>query len=525
MNERSDSADPPSVSLEVARQAARTLRTALARKDGKAIARFREIYGGEKDVEAATLGDCLNVVAREAGAESWSSLRTAVDIAGLDGTQRAAMLARAVANGNFGLVDRLLSLDPSLADAHLGIQLALVRTDAALHAISADPTRAATPIGGRWPIHYLCFSKLHQRAPETRESMIVLLDALLAAGADVNQRCPVAPGADHELSALYGAIGHAENLPLAEALLQRGADPNDNESLYHATELPNLDGVRLLFAHGAKIAFTNAFYRMLDRESLDGVRLFLENGANPNDALYAHPSETPADPRNALHHAIIRGRSGDVGALLIDHGVDTTARYDGRAPYALAVACGNASMARMLENRNLATPLSDAERFLACIANLDAEGARALLAARPGLWQDLTDSDLERPATLAMTAEALPMLRLMAELGFDPNRRGESDSPPIHSAAWWGHADIVAMYVGLGVDLEIRNMFGGTALGTAIHGSMNCPGRDDGDYPRCVGLLLEAGAQILPEQGHLEMGSEVVTALLDDRMEAARRQD
>ncbi len=115
--------------------------------------------------------------------------------------------------------------------------------------------------------------------------MIALLDALLEAGADVDQGFPAEPASDHRLTALYGAIGHAGNIRLAEALLDRGADPNDNESLYHATELPDLDGVRLLLAHGAEIGTTNAFYRMLDRESTEGVRLFLANGADPNSPL------------------------------------------------------------------------------------------------------------------------------------------------------------------------------------------------------------------------------------------------
>ncbi|WP_299619030.1 ankyrin repeat domain-containing protein [Pelagibius sp.] len=510
-------ADPRS--LDDAKRAAKRLRKQLHDGDADALARFRSVFADRRDPAAATHADCLHVIAREAGAESWPRLKLAVETAALTQEQRIRQLGRAVTNGNFHLVDRLLSLDPGLPDAQFGLQLAFARKDAALAALARDPALATTPIGERLPIHVLCASKIHHRSPEAVDAMIDLLEALLAAGAEVNQGFPAEPGEEHELSPLYCALGHAGNLRLAEALLRHGADPNDNESLYHATELPTLEGVELLFRHGAEVGTTNAFLRMLDRESPEGVRLFLANGADPNAPPYRHPSPTPADDRNALHHAILRGRSGEIGALLLDHGVDPAARHDGRTAYALAVISGNRAMAEMLAARGLDTELTPAERFLAAIADGDGAEAKRLLSDTPSLWNDLTDKDLQRPTELAMNRDSLPVLRLLAELGFDPDRKGESDMPPIHAAAWWGHAEIVEMYIGLGVDLESRNMFGGTALGTAIHGSMNCPGAEEGDYLRCLRALVAAGAKILPEHGHLEMGSEEVTLFLEEHLE------
>ena len=69
----------------------------------------------------------------------------------------------------------------------------------------------------------------------------------------------------------------------------------------------------------------------------------------------SHPTGTPADARNALHHAVMRGRSGTIGALLIDHGADVGARFDGRTPYALAALWGNQSMMEMLQARGAET--------------------------------------------------------------------------------------------------------------------------------------------------------------------------
>lgn len=506
-------------SLEQARKEAKRLKKALSRAETEAIRRFRAIFPDRKDPANATHSDCLHVIAREVGAESWPRLKIAAETAKLDRTARVATLERAILNGNFLMVDRLTTLDASLVDAHLGLQLAFVREAQVDAALDRDPGLAVRPIGRRWPLHFLCFSTIHQRHPDLVAGMTRLLDRLLGAGADINQGLPGVPGTEHELSPLYGALGHARNLALAEALLERGADPNDNESLYHATELDDLGGVRMLFAHGAGIGTTNAFFRMLDNEDAEGVRLFLANGADPNDPIYRHPTSEPAETRNALHHAIFRGRSGEIGAILLDHGVDPRQPYDGRTPYALAVACGNHSMAAMLKERGLATSLSDAERFLEAIGHADGKTARAILKGNPDLLNDLSPRDLARPTELATSAAHLPVLKLMAELGFDPNRKGESNAPPIHAAAWWGQAEIVAMYLALDVELETLNMYGGTALGTAIHGSANCPGREQGNYVRCVQLLLDAGSKIRPEDGDLEMGSEEVTLLLEAWLE------
>lgn len=500
---------------QAAKQAAKHLRRALLTADRAAVERFAAVFTS-RDPAGATHADCLHVVAREAGAESWPRLKLAVETAAMTRDQRIDRLRRAVANGAFYIVDRLLSLDPTLTDADIGLQLAFARQPA-IDRLAQDPALATTPRDDRWPIHDLCFSKIQQRDPTCRDTQIALLDALIAAGADVNQGTPAEPGSEHTLSPLYGALGHAANMPLAEALLRHGADPNDNESLYHATELPTLDGVRLLFAHGAAIGETNAFYRMLDHENVEGAQLFLDHGADPNDPVYRHPAPLPADDRNALHHAIFRGRTAAIGELLIAHGVDTTATYDGHTPYALALACGNQSMAEMLAARGVDTTLSPSEQFLAAVARADTAQARSVIAANPDIWNDLSDKDRRRQTDLAMDRNSLPVLRAMAEVGFDPNLPGESDTPPIHAAAWWGHADIVDLYIGLGADLESVNMFGGTALGTAIHGSANCPGRADGDYIRVVGALLDAGAKIKP--GDLEMGSEDVTALVEGRLD------
>jgi ankyrin repeat protein len=508
-------AHPSLPDLDRLRRDAKRLRRALIAGDAEAQDRFAAAFEGRRAPGRATHADCLHMLAREAGAESWPRLKLAAETAAMTLAERRSALGAALFHGAFHRVDRLLALDPTLPEDSLPLLLALAREEDAMAALTADPEATRRTVADRRPIHHLCFSQIARREPAAPARQIRLLDALIAAGADVNDGMPAEPGSEHTLSPLYGALGHAANLPLAEALLARGADPDDNESLYHATELEDLAAVRLLFAHGATVGTTNAFLRMLDRESPEGVRLFLDNGADPNAPPYRHPDDEPAEARNALHHAILRGRSGEIGAMLIEAGADAGAPHDGKSAYALARVSGNASMAAMLEARGLATALSPPERFLACLAEADEAGARAALAAAPDLRAALTERDLTRQTELAMRAEALPVLKAMAALGFDPDRCGEAGMPPIHAAAWWGHAETVDLYLTLGADLDIENDFGGDALGAAIHGSANCPGRAEGDYERVVGALVGAGARIRPEKGHLAMGSEAVSLLVE----------
>lgn len=504
--------------LARARRDAKRLKRALAAGDAAATARFAAVFGTRRAPRAASHADCLHVLAREHGAESWPRLKLAAETAAMSRAERRSALARALLFGAFHRVERLLALDPGLPEGSLPLLLALAREEEAQDLMARDPEAALRPVAGRKPLHHLCFSRVAQRDPAAPARQVRLLDALLARGADVSEPAPLEPTAERAVSPLYGALGHARNLPLAAALLARGADPNDGESLYHATELESLDGLRLLFAHGATVGTTNAFLHMLDIENEEGVRLFLENGADPNAPLYAHPSGAPAEARNALHHAILRGRSGAIGARLLDAGADASAPYDGKSPYALARICGAASMAAMLEARGLATPLSPTERFLAQVAQADEPAARATLAAHPDLWSGLTPRDRARQMELAARREALPVLRLMLALGFDPDLPGESGMPPLHAAAWWGHAEIVEAYLGHGARHDTLNHFGADALATAAHGSANCPGREAGDYERVVSLLVAAGAR--PEAAVLDLACEAVALQLEGLLDA-----
>jgi ankyrin repeat protein len=111
------------------------------------------------------------------------------------------------------------------------------------------------------------------------------------------------------MSALYGAAGRVHDPELTRLLLERGANPDDGESLYHATEAARPDCVRVLLEHGASIEGTNALAHALDEDRFEHVRLLLEAGADPAAEAY-------------VAHAVRRGRGPDVLRLLVEHGAD-----------------------------------------------------------------------------------------------------------------------------------------------------------------------------------------------------------
>jgi hypothetical protein len=110
--------------------------------------------------------------------------------------------------------------------------------------------------------------------PEFQARLHRCAQTLLDAGADPNSRFgsrwPPAslekPSTETQLSALYGAAGVYLDVELTKILLNAGATPDDNESLYHS--LNNPDVTRALLEAGATIEGTNALARSLDLEDI-----------------------------------------------------------------------------------------------------------------------------------------------------------------------------------------------------------------------------------------------------------------
>lgn len=465
--------------------------------------------------------DCLHVVAVEHGFRSWPRLKLYLQSLGMTRDQRLRELEACLFEGRPHVMDKLLEIDPGLAHAHLGIELAMLDAAAAVARLDTESFAATRAIGSRTPLLHLAFSRYAAATDEGRATSVELAKLLLDRGADPNEWFAPADSPESRLSALYGALCHAGNLPLAELLLTRGAEPNDNESLYHATELPHARGIELLYRYKARTAGTNALYRVLDRENIEGLSVMLANGADPNEPLGGGGPCGEGKSGNTLHHAVRRMRSAEVLLMLLDAGANPAGTFCGHGLYALSRIYGNLEAAGVLNARGLAAELGPTEAYVTAVVDGDESAALSLIRRHRGLKRRLDRLERTIHTELAGMSGQGSKLRRLHSAGFDPNLVGDSGMSAPHFCAWRGDAETLSFYLEQGVvDLEAKNRYGGTLLGTAVHGSANCPADIAVDYPATVRLILEAGARILPDAEHLTMGSQEVMEILEANLGA-----
>lgn len=498
------------VSLETLRRRAKALKSGFSGGMPDAVARVRAVLDVGSVLSHA---NALHVIAREEGYESWPKLKFALGKPDMDRDDKAERLKMALFHGQHWVSEALLREDPTLGAANFGLSCALYDVDRVRAVLARDTGVAGRIVGGRVPILHLTFSR-HFQGGGSEADMLSVAEMLVAHGADVNASYPFEDGAEHRLSALYGAVGHSRNMTMARWLLEKGADPNDNESLYHSTELGHLEGLRMLLAHGARPEGTNALPRALDFDDYDAAKLLLEAGADPNDGVARHPSGEPQGLIPALHQSARRACSGQIADLLLDHGADPVALFDGHSAFALARVFGNQAVAEVLAARGGVTDLSPVEAQLARAAD-GTNGAQDWIDMHwvSGEFRRLLTRLVCRPGTLAH------MQRLVA-MGFDANLGDEMDMPPLHLAGWEGMPEEMGYFLSLKPDMAHLNAYGGTLFSTILHGSENCPHRVGRDHIGCMRMALEHGVA-LPRRA-LEVAAVPEMAALLDRWAAAR---
>ncbi|MCL6282319.1 ankyrin repeat domain-containing protein [Ruegeria sp. 2012CJ41-6] len=474
--------------LDHHRRQAKRLKKACKAGDAHAIARVQTVLG---EAPAVTHSAALHVIAREAGHDSWPKMKFSLETATMQRGARAEQLKLALFQGADWRVAQLLTDTPDLADDRFGLLCALYRVDAVRAWLDRDPGVVHQALQGpRRPILHLAFSRHIHAHPELERDMIAVAEALLAAGADVNDGYPLEPGSPHQLSALYGATGHADNMILAQWLLDHGADPNDGESLYHATELGHHKGLQMLLAAGADPRGTNALLRALDFNDHEAVRMLLDHGAqveefNDDPVGGEEPWVMPA-----LHQAARRMCDGPVVDLLLDHGADRDRLYKGYSAYGFARVFGNTTLARAIEATGSAPHLTQAEQLLAQAADgVLPPGASLDAASLPDEYRILIRSILHLPGKL-------DHVKRLVALGLNPDTPDREGLTALQVAGWEGLRDMMRYLLTLSPDLGHLNGYGGGLVSTILHGADNHPHRGNRDHATCLTYALGAGAPL-----------------------------
>ncbi len=308
---------------------------------------------------------------------------------------------------------------------------------------------------------------------------------------------------------LWGASRIAQSLPLVQALLDAGADPNDGVTLplaASAGDIPVLDALR---AHGVNVDQrwatdgSTALYAILNwSRTPDGVVWLLAHGADPN-AVFSENGETPL-------HVVARAWDAPMAEAMVAHGADIGhRRADGRTPYAVAELNGNRAVAEWLVARGASPELSAVDRLVAACSGGDRAAVEALLAANPGLRTEITEDHYIAFHQAAERGD-VRALEAMLAAGFDPNRPDTGiGKTALHTAAMEGWPDAVRVLLAHGASVHVRDReFNGQPLIWAAEGSRQ--GREGRDFAAVGKLLLDAGSSV-----EWESGAEPAEGLLE----------
>ena len=463
-----------------------------------------------------TLTDAQLMLAREHGFPSWPKFAARIEairrehIALLRVDPAAAFIEAACvpldASYNTGTLEAaqaILAKHPEVASS--SIYAAAILGDAAtVRRYLANDPAAATAKGGlhNWDaLTYLCFSRYMRIDRSRTEGFVAAATALLNAGANANTgwyETEHLPQAAWE-SVIYGAAGMAQHPELTRLLLDRGADPNDDETPYHVPESYDNTVVKIMVESGKlnEDSLTTMLLRKADWHDLEGIKYLLEHGADPNrGTMWKH---TP------LQHAIRRDNSLNIIEAMLDHGTDFNLAngLTGKSGTAMAARRGRRDLLEALERRGIPAQLSGIDRLIGACARADRKEAFAIVATDSDLLGELIAEGGAVLVEFAGNGNA-EGARLLLDLGVDvaaTHKEGDNysnlakTSTALHAAAWRMREETIRLLLKRNAPVNAEDARGRTALTLAIRACIDSYWTERRS-PNSVQMLLEGGARI-----------------------------
>jgi ankyrin repeat protein len=469
---------PEHPDLGQARRQAKELLRAARDGDAAALARLATVAA------PLTLAGAQLALAREFGHPSWAALVREIEARNASIPEEVVRFLRSSVNLQIGVAARMLHENPALARSGFPAALVLgdeTRVEAELRRDPGAATRA-DPETGWTALHLVCASRFHLD-PARAPGLARVARALLDAGAAVDEQ----------------STGRHCWRPLECAVTSANSSRN-NEPI-----------IRLLLDRGAPVR----------SETLIGS-LYAAGGTWCLELLTQHAAGAPEVFTEALVEAVA-DTDPSAAAVLLAAGADPDAPgADGRSARRRALTAGVAATVELLGGGDD----DPVDRLLEAIITGDADAARSLAAADPGLVDGLEPDD---QAALVAAAEHgnLTSVELMLELGFPIEFRREATddddgATALHAASWAGSAETVALLLDHGADLTARDgLWHSQPLEWALVGSGEAPHSAPGpDWVRTVTLLLDAGApfdEIALSPGEPKQPSAAVLELLRSR--------
>ncbi len=434
--------------------------------------------------------------------------------------EAACVPREAHSSGTLEQAEAILARYPQIGTSSI-YSAAVLADEAAVRGFLAKSPASATAKGGPrgWdPLTHLCFSR-YLRLDRTRsEAFVQTARALLDAGASANTGW--IETIDHPNprpvieAAIYGAAGIAQHAGLTRLLLERGADPNDEETAYHVAESRDNTVLKILLESGKlnEHSMSTLLLRKCDWHDEDGLRLILEHGANPNSMKHWGSS--------ALHHAARRDNRLSMLELLLDYGGDPARpSRQGESAIRIFVWRGRGDALELCEKRGFPVNLSGVDALVAGCARDQQRIIESLTASEP----QLTSRLLEHGGTLLAQfagVENVAGVRNLIEMGVPVDAlylEGDGyygvakHSTALHAAAWRACPRVVEELIRRGAAVDARDAQGRTPIQLAVKACVDSYWTESRS-PDSVRALLEAGAST--EGIEIPTGYEEVDKLL-----------
>jgi len=405
---------------------------------------------------------------------------------------------------------------------------AILGDDAAVRSfVTADPAKATAKGGphGWDPLTHLCFSKYLRLDRQRSAGFVRAAQALLDAGANPNSGFfshEHVPEPEYE-SVLYGAAGIAHDAELTRILVQRGADPNNEEVVYHTPETWDNAALKILLESGKLTAASLArmLLRKTDWHDYDGIKMLLEHGTDPN--------QLTRWGKTALHNALLSDNRLKIVELLLDHGADATVPGThpevyrsgaGKSSVWLAAERGRDDVLELFERRGIPIELQGSGSLMAACARKDEAAVRSIAGRDPAVVSQLQAEGGRVLAQFAGNGNTEGVRHLL-DLGVDieaPSQEEDfywgiaKNSTALHVAAWRARHATVKLLIERGAQVDRPDGKGRTPLALAVRACVD-------SYwthlrsPESVRALLEAGAPVTGVQ--FPSGYAEVDALLE----------